>query len=336
MSRPYTSAVPADRDVKAALLEAGAALAAVATSIDVGHLDGPATGAWTLREGTVAHATRGLLTIESTVGAPVDPSSGRLESATAYFALAMSVPQVHAGIEQRARDAAAAVGDDPGGYVRAALERVTPVVVSTPPDREVQHLAGRLAFGDYLATRIVEDSPCTPPTSSSRSACPWRSPTRRRRSRATPSCRSSDGSTRSPWRARCRAAQARPATCWGDHDGDPSPLVRLFRLHSDPRVDADRLGVHVAVGEQFHAQAGELVGVAEPLGKEDPRAESSLELLGVGSGPVNGRVDETRQNAVRPHADDREVARQRQRQTDHSPLRGGVRDLADLPVLGGH
>jgi Mycothiol maleylpyruvate isomerase N-terminal domain len=144
-----------DADVKAALLEAGGALVAVAEAIDVHRLDDPATDAWTLRE-LVAHASRGLLTIETTVAAPVDPAAQLIESATAYFALAMSATQVHAGIEQRARDAAATVGDDPGGYVRAALARVAPLVAATPLDFEVQHAAGRLRFEDYLATRVVE------------------------------------------------------------------------------------------------------------------------------------------------------------------------------------
>lgn len=144
-----------DVEAKAVVLEAGAAFCDVAVSLGSADLDAPATGAWTLRE-LVAHATRGLLTIETTVANPIDPDSRELESATAYFALAMSAPKVHAGIEQRARDAAAAVGEDPGGYAAAALERVTPIVAATPTDRLVQHAAGRLRFGDYLATRVVE------------------------------------------------------------------------------------------------------------------------------------------------------------------------------------
>ena len=144
-----------DRDVRAALLEAGAALVEVAASIGARQLDRPATEAWTLRE-LVAHAARGLLTIEATVAAPVDASTRHLESATAYFAVVMSIPQVNDGIEQRARDAASAVGDDPGAYVRDALARVTPIVETTSLDREVQHAAGRLRFEDYLVTRIVE------------------------------------------------------------------------------------------------------------------------------------------------------------------------------------
>lgn len=144
-----------DVDAKAVLLEAGAAFCEVAASLRSSDLDAPATGAWTLRE-LVAHATRGLLTIETTAANPVDPDSRELESATAYFALVTSVPQVHVGIEQRARDAATALGDDPGGSAATALERVTPVIAAMPIDCLVQHAAGRLRFGDYLSTRVVE------------------------------------------------------------------------------------------------------------------------------------------------------------------------------------
>jgi Mycothiol maleylpyruvate isomerase N-terminal domain len=146
--------VQGDLDVRAVVLEAGAALAAVVGALDVQQLDEPATDAWTLRE-LVAHATRGLLTIETTVAAPIDPSSRELGSAQGYFAVALSVPTVHAGIEQRARDAAVDVRD-PHDYVLDALARVSPIVERTPLDREVQHLIGRLCFDQYLVTRIVE------------------------------------------------------------------------------------------------------------------------------------------------------------------------------------
>ncbi len=143
------------RDVVSVFLEAGAAFVAVAAAVDPARLAEPATDAWTLRE-HLAHATRGLLTVESTVAAPLDPTSRVIEGAVDYFATAMAAPSVHAGIVQRARDASASVGDDPGGHARAALERVAPLVRATPLDREVQHAVGRLRFEDYLATRIVE------------------------------------------------------------------------------------------------------------------------------------------------------------------------------------
>jgi hypothetical protein len=142
-------------DVRPVFLAAGAAFVAVAASVDPGRLDEPATDAWTLRE-LLAHATRGLTTVASTLAAPIDPSSRVLESASGYFAAAMAIPHVHEGIVQRARDAAAAMGDDPGGTARAALATVAPLVEAAPPDRLVQHFAGRLRFDAYLAARVVE------------------------------------------------------------------------------------------------------------------------------------------------------------------------------------
>jgi hypothetical protein len=142
-------------DVRATFLEAGEAFVGVAERLDTRRLDDRATSSWTLRE-LVAHATRGLLTVETTLAALVDPATRWLEGAAAYFSVAMSSPQVHGGIEQRARDAAADVGDEPGPYARDALSRVTPLVESTPLDCEVQHRAGRLRFDEYLVTRVVE------------------------------------------------------------------------------------------------------------------------------------------------------------------------------------
>jgi hypothetical protein len=68
----------------------------------------------------------------------------------------MSIPDVHEGIVRHGRDAALAVGDDPGRYARATLDRLLPLVATTTPDRVVQHFAGRLRFDEYLATRVVE------------------------------------------------------------------------------------------------------------------------------------------------------------------------------------
>jgi hypothetical protein len=152
--RPSRS-VLAGRDAAALFLEAADGWQQVAASLDPRRLGDRATDAWTLRE-LVAHATRGVLTVEPTVAAPVDPASRWLPTASAYFAAAIAVPRVHEGIEQRARDAAAAVGDDAPGYVARAVASVRPVVDATPADRVVQHFAGRLPFGEYLATRVVE------------------------------------------------------------------------------------------------------------------------------------------------------------------------------------
>lgn len=150
-----TSLAAGGPDLRATFLVAGSAFVAVVEALDTRRLDDRGTSSWTLRE-LVAHASRGLRTVETTVATPVDAATRWIPSASAYFSTAMSAPQVHAGIEQRARDAAAAAGDEPGPYARDALARVTPLVKVTPLDRAVQHLAGRLRFDDYLATRVVE------------------------------------------------------------------------------------------------------------------------------------------------------------------------------------
>jgi hypothetical protein len=147
--------VVGDRDARALFLEAADGFVAVATAVDPARLDDPATDAWTLRE-LLAHATRGVRTVATTLATPVDPDSRWLPTASAYFAAALSTPGVHAGIVQRARDAAPDVGDDPAGYAAASLAEVRPLVQATPVDQVVQHFAGRLPLGEYLATRVVE------------------------------------------------------------------------------------------------------------------------------------------------------------------------------------
>ena len=54
----------------------------------------------------------------------------------------------------------------------------------------------------------------------------------------------------------------------------------LFRLHPDAGVDADRLGVHVAVGQQLDGQRGELGGVARAVREQHVLGQLGLERLG--------------------------------------------------------
>ena len=59
----------------------------------------------------------------------------------------------------------------------------------------------------------------------------------------------------------------------------------LLGRHPDAGVEADRLGVEVAVGQQLDRQRRELVRAAQALREEDDRAERRLELLGGIAGP---------------------------------------------------
>src|SRR5690606_30131696 len=69
-------------------------------------------------------------------------------------------------------------------------------------------------------------------------------------------------------RGRCRSIERRQR---------PGPHGSL-RLHADAGVDADRLGVHVAVAQELGGEGGELAGLAEALGEEHARTEALLEL----------------------------------------------------------
>jgi len=106
-------------------------------------------------------------------------------------------------------------------------------------------------------------------------------------------------------------------------------------LHADAGVQADALGVHVAVAQQLDGHGGELGRVAKPFREEHSDAEALLELLGTFARPVDRCVDESGEDGVDPHADGSEVAGHGQRHTHDAALGGRVGGLADLAVLGG-
>jgi hypothetical protein len=119
------------------------------------QLGAPANSEWTVAE-LIGHTARAFVATETVLHTPLDPSSRALTGAADYYRVAMSLSGVHGGITQRARAAGAALIADPFGAVRADADRVGVLVASVPLDREVQHAAGRLAFGEYLRTRVTE------------------------------------------------------------------------------------------------------------------------------------------------------------------------------------
>ena len=81
--------------------------------------------------------------------------------------------------------------------------------------------------------------------------------------------------------------------------------IVLFRLHPDAGVETNRLGIHVTVREQLDGQRRELAAIAESLGEQDSGTEACFELIGRFARAVDGRVDESGQDAVRAHANRR-------------------------------
>ena len=103
----------------------------------------PGLGTWDVRE-LVAHAQRGLTTVEQYLTDPVD---------------AASVPADYAAPEAvaaRARASVAALGNDPAATVRATRDRVVPLIVGTPMDAPLGTPFGATTLGAYLPSRTAE------------------------------------------------------------------------------------------------------------------------------------------------------------------------------------
>ena len=147
--------MPDETDVKSAFHDASSSFVALVDSIGPERLGEPGTDEWTILE-LIAHTTRAYLAIDEVLARPLDPASRKLADAADYYRSAMSTAGVHDGITTHARDGAARMGDDPGPYVHDVADRVHRLVVCTPARQDVQHYAGRIAFGDYLVTRITE------------------------------------------------------------------------------------------------------------------------------------------------------------------------------------
>lgn len=143
------------RGIRPALEDASAHFVALVEGIEPREYVGRGTAEWSVLE-LVAHTARAFLATERVLGTRLDDATPRLASAAAYYRSAFAMDGAHEGITERARAAGAELRDDPAGTVRTYRDRVSPMVAATPLTNEVQHFAGRLAFGDYLVTRITE------------------------------------------------------------------------------------------------------------------------------------------------------------------------------------
>jgi hypothetical protein len=142
-------------DVREAFELAASAFVSEVHAVGSQQLAGAGTSEWSVAE-LIGHGARAFLATEAVLATTVDPETRRLRGAADYYRVAMSSSGVHEGISQRAREAASEMGDDPFESVEVDAARVVPVVVATPLELEVQHRAGRLAFGEYLRTRVTE------------------------------------------------------------------------------------------------------------------------------------------------------------------------------------
>ena len=136
---------------------AAAADAVVAVVAAVPHhaWDRPALGEWTVRELT-AHTLRAWTTVRDYLAEPVPPAGSPTLSAARYVAGGVTVPGVHEGVAQRARDEVPALGEDPAAVVRAVAGEAAARVTDESDDRLVPTRFGIMTLPEYLRTRAFE------------------------------------------------------------------------------------------------------------------------------------------------------------------------------------
>lgn len=103
----------------------------------------PGLGSWNVRE-LVAHANRGMTTVEQYLADPVDPATLPNDYTT---------PEA---VAARARASVAALGDDPRMTVRLTRDRVVPLIARTPMDATVGSPFGSTSLAAYLPSRTAE------------------------------------------------------------------------------------------------------------------------------------------------------------------------------------
>ncbi|HKY14378.1 MAG TPA: maleylpyruvate isomerase N-terminal domain-containing protein [Microthrixaceae bacterium] len=142
-------------DTKAAFVTSATSFASVVSTVRDEQWNAPGLGEWDVRE-LVGHALRGVTTAPTYLEA-AGPSSGiTLATAGDYVRAAFSTAGVHASVAQRGREAGAALGDDPAGAVRAAVDAAVATVSAASPDAVVATPFGTMRLDTYLPTRIVE------------------------------------------------------------------------------------------------------------------------------------------------------------------------------------
>lgn len=112
-------------------------------------------GQWSVRD-LVGHASRSLSTIESYLGAPVDPAARTLDGPVEYYLMLAGLHLDHEAVAQRGRQAGAALGDDPATTVGSLADRVTSLVAASADDAPVATPFATMALSAYLPTRTFE------------------------------------------------------------------------------------------------------------------------------------------------------------------------------------
>lgn len=141
-------------DARAAFLLAAETFVEQVDRIPVSALTGPGLGDWDLRA-LVGHASRSLVTVETYLDQPADEIT--VPTAPAYYvAIAETLAAGGSAVVERGRQAGAALGDDPAGFVRALAARVRAKLAGFDAAYVLTTIAGGMKLDEYLRTRTFE------------------------------------------------------------------------------------------------------------------------------------------------------------------------------------
>ncbi|GMA25017.1 hypothetical protein GCM10025864_27760 [Luteimicrobium album] len=135
--------------------EAGALFVGLVARVPDDAWERPALGTWNVRD-LVGHTSRSFVTVLTYLDER--PSSVAVESASAYYVatttvLAASDPRA---VDERARAAGSALGDDPLAAVRDLRGRALARLDGAEPDDLMTSIVGGIRVRDYLPTRVLE------------------------------------------------------------------------------------------------------------------------------------------------------------------------------------
>jgi uncharacterized protein (TIGR03083 family) len=141
-------------DARAAFLAAAETFVQQVAAIPAADLTGPGLGDWDLRA-LVGHASRSLVTVETYLDQPAEVIA--VDRASGYYAvIAESGAASGPAVTERGRQAGAALGDDPAGFVRVLAARVVAKLAGYDAAYGLTTIVGGMRLDEYLRTRTFE------------------------------------------------------------------------------------------------------------------------------------------------------------------------------------
>jgi uncharacterized protein (TIGR03083 family) len=138
--------------VRAAFADASEVFLATTAEVQPSQWDEPGLGVWTVRELT-GHALRAYSTLQRQCDTGGDQPV--VQSAPEYYRVVARLPDVHAAVAARGREAGAQL-IDPVATARATAAQALGRLAGTPDEHVGECAVGPIRLADYLPTRVVE------------------------------------------------------------------------------------------------------------------------------------------------------------------------------------